>query len=636
MWSDYFKSQLNAAEIYPRFRIRIGTRSIPGWASMARGTWDNDNILELTSHGDNTTSADYFGAPDFKSMQCLTSDISFGAQSISPPQWTYQQASVSVKVLPEAYGELEKVKPGTYMVMECSLNDSDYETIFVGMFWNCSWDMTGTVTVQFRDLFALFAGRSNDDATTHNIEETPYMWWKGIGTYSWLTSGGSVTPGSDTEVQIALGRHKKGTKGNADPTLGGNGSLGDGPFEKSGKSLDAWEIRTVDSLGLITSSAEDNERRMCRVNVDGGDSFYMHYADTSTTSSVAKLTGIQAQVDGGLFGSNASAAIPINSTLEPVVAIYGNPVCVLFNTLYGYGWPKDMVGALFGNVEAAKTSPFVDFEFMKTMANNFRHNHEYACSFSSPGEAASKVGVFRMVITGEEVNGSQRILAGLAKWGVVPCFREGAYAAILVGAAEDLAELPEMFWGTLTRADIMSVNYTMIDEGCRTSYCGYTSSCSDLRGSFEPSISNDSTRYNPQSAPVVGEITVKSDAAASGGSAQGFYLYFDRNFFRPYYNNTPQRLSVVCRGLRAATACIGQYIDISIDGDFGPERSWSSGFVSGSVIDTVNIPGTHTEDSSQDIVWMIVGINADWVGNRVTLELIKVVDKPYIANTDAG
>lgn len=629
-WDSDFEHKLHSQHKHVKYRLVIGTYGVS--PNSATGRWEQGGhglhyCCEITSHGDGSNPSDYPGTT-FRTVQGLTRQMNFGGQAVSVRSWDHQQSSLTVGVLNYAATKVLPCVLGTMAKMEMSINGSNYNTIFVGVYQGMSWQMGGEVTLTFRDALSWGQTRSSDDQThvDHKSHSNDYTWFKGIGVQSYVTAA-PCTPGSTSIVDLTAMHYAGATYDVVESSLNYNHRLDD-----------AWRIHDVDLLGFYEGGAGSGTagNSFCFMVPDGGDAddqYFLQYSHVTSSGSAGVLNTPVAtttsETTAGGFGSNPSVLAPTGSVLKSVFPIYGNPICELANTLYGYGYHKNMVGALFGRYStSARASSYTDYDHMDSMARAWNQIYQAnRGTTSSTGRAP-----FRHVVTSEQRDGFGYLKGKFAKMGVFPSFRRGAYT---VGIGLDPHTMAEagVRVDKIERDDIMSVSWDLCDTGARTIYAGWNRTHSDLDSGGASTVgagSEGATSINLTS-PLIGGLEVKTtDVAPSSYAADGFGNFFDEQIFQPWYGTSPpSRATVVLKGLRWAKRGLGELIEMDLgetsDGVngwrqrlFGPSRRKASGRTEWkSVLDSAR--GTARDDLHY--AWLITGINIDWNGGFVTLEM---------------
>tara|TARA_R100001443_G_scaffold112277_1_gene125710 strand:+ start:1735 stop:3639 length:1905 start_codon:yes stop_codon:yes gene_type:complete len=614
-WSSTFRDQLETGTYHPQFRLRIGTHGVS--PASATGRWERGidgepNVVEITSHGDSSGGRDVSTA-NYTHVRGLTRDMSFGGQSIAVRTWELQTPSMSIGVTPEAASKVLMCSPGTMSLMQMSLDSgATYHTIFVGMYYNMSWSSSSsTVRLEFRDALSLLNGRATDDESLDDRGATQeFHWFKGVGHKEFTVSTPS-TPGSST--QMALG-------GETGPGLLHDITIS--AFRNNGKRDDAFKIEGTDTAGLSVSGGN----RFAYVKPDGGDPYYLRYTTTGTLGSsptAGALNGIHQTLSVNNFGSNVSVLTPTGSKVKSVLAVYGNPVAEVANTMYGNGYSKHMMGSIFGTVNEAKASPYTDYDRMSEMGRAFidiwRTTAPSFGSLSCP---------FKHIVSAQQRDGFSYFRSLFAKVGVFPRFKCGAYSVGYCGDPEMTSDYGDVFYkGTIPRREIVSVDWSLCDTSARQIYSRMLASQTDL-SSWAGADPLMTAAYGNQvkSAPIQYQIEVKTtDVAPGAGLASTFIEHFRRTQFEPWYARVPSRCTIVVGGFKWAHLAPGDVVDVEIglqandysgsqNHMFGP----SSDGMQMSVLDTVRT-GTYLPGESR--IWVVTGTNVNWLRGIVTLEL---------------
>ena len=608
-WNSDFETQLSSGHYHLKFRLRIGTLGINHRMGDSIGIMEVDDprVLEITSHGD--ASGTVYGGAEYKHVQGLTGEIRFGAQSVTPRKWEYQLATMSVGVSNLAASVLGGIAPKVLAVMECSINGSSYNPIFLGQYEGFSWSSgSATCTIQFRDAlgalqhgFSELRGEETKSVVTvgdPGREIEGYSWFKGIGSKSKLTN--PFLPGETTLQMIGYSSTSSAGK-----------FIENSAFQFGFRDDSAFIIHGADTLGFSESSGN----RFCLIDpVGGDDDCLVKFRGTGRTSSHSTLNGIVTDKYFGYPDADDSTC-GTDSPVTAVLPIYGNPVCELVNCFYQEGYGKSMTPGLFGRIGLAGGNDLIDWDACITTANLFRN--EWRSHVDSLGQAP-----FRHVVTSEQKDGFGYLRKLFAKMGVFPRWRRGAYS---VGYAGGMASIDHEDVPNINYSNVISMEIQPVDPSVKPIFTGLKFSNTDVDSHTVLGSTTIVSEYKPNSSPILPSMTVNtSDVAPGDPHGDDFAEWYRSMMFQRWYVFAqPSRFRVTVNNLKFARYSIGDSVTLdewptetkNKNGWetrlFGPSRSASKYDAN------IRLSGTNTANK-----FLIVSNLVDWVNGTVTFELL--------------
>ena len=542
MWSSEFKEQLSAKNYHLKFRLVLGTSQFPG---LKLGYWDKpSHIVEITSHND---PRGYAADGSYYTTHGLTQGITFGAQSISARTWAYQMGTLSVEMSNRAASQCLIMKPGCLAKLECSINESAYETIFVGQYMNMSWEGGPTTRLEFQDAMSYLMTRNNESGLFKGTFDRKrssdhHKWFKKLDDS--LTTTTVLVPGATDST------------GNAQMSGEGfenqSNDVDEHGFKNNQRLATALSIRDVDILYKDISEGGDGNR-FALVSPTSGNKYILRYITSVSTSTSAVLVNSK---NDKLFGYGVPTASTsgTGSIVQPVCVIYGNPVCELVNCFYQNGYSEEMVCGLFGDPTTAGSYDLIDFTEIRKVAKAFEGIWQDATGTTNGSP-------MRSVQTAPKENGFSHLSGLFAKFGVFPRWKNGAYS---VGIAAKPLEMKIKGIDTcyIYPEHIASVNWTLCDSSARSVYNQVIFKSSDI-DTHAVGATKDT---DPRAAPVLNGIEVNHSPVAAGETqAERYGDFWIETQFKPWWSVAPpSRATVVCSGLRYAEVGVGDLAKISM------------------------------------------------------------------------
>jgi hypothetical protein len=631
-WSASFLSAIDDDQLYPKFRLIVGNALVmddkPGFGSGARP------IRVITSQPEEL--AEGLPTDNLRQRDGFVS-ISIGSHSVVPRTLETQRASCTVTLTNEAAGYLLDCHKGAFSRVDCSINGSDWNTVFLGTFENLTWSGGATCSVSMIDVLNILTSKSYQTQAAGVDMAGPVrgFWFAGVGdtngsVYSIVTSGGSLE-----NIVFPAGTGHEAAK-----------PLNEYSWGKTYKMHNAWTPVAADQIYTDTAYGGDGTM-FVRVKGTAMPAGHTHctfqYSQILQTTGTTGVTAISNPMAVSTLGFKpfveGTTVMGATAEVTQLCHIFGDPVAELVNTFYQTGYHPNMVPGIFGSVATAGASPYLDWPDIKAKQRSWRGVWDhYTLSFS-----ISQNCPLRHVVKNQTSNALSYLGKVFAGFGVFPIYRQGGYSVgLMIGGPDGDMEVPE--W-TIQQERVISAKWTMVDSNIKGVYRGIEENQTE-EDRQPPNLSGDGGWFKA-STPIIQQLKVDTSTYAVGENpAQCFYRFFRSAIFNAFYvGRGGSRLTVVLAGLSYARLALGDYVTVEWDslqardysnptddlghymrGPYYPdwnEEGEGDSFEATpgewkSPISKPNVMGHLNSDYQK---YRVVGSQVDWMAGQVTLEL---------------
>ena len=615
-WSDRFKNALRAPMYHPRFRLTIGTTEVAGTA--ASDIWENNKAVQIYSHKPHESYMRSAATGDMFGVEGLVS-ISMGSRSITPRTLVAQHASCSVTVTNEAASFANECREGTLAKLECDVNGSGFNCIFIGMLKNIKWSGGATSQITMVDALNSLKVRAGEKIADARNQGSDFMWFKNIGEEATLAEPFTASSGTGSLKLLNAG-------------AGGAARVDHKGFPYSYRMFGAYTPRSSDLVFKVPADGGDGGFFAVVSPTDGpsGDVLVEYDAVGIDDASLGSggfgfLLNPHTEARLGYFDKASSVTDRVFGTgakVKSALLIHGDPVAELVNCFYQNGYHPDMVYGLFGSTSNAAASEYINWDDIEMRHRIWRRMWESVTTGNAP---------MRSVVTSTTRDGFTYLSKIFAKFGVFPTWREGSYS---VGLMLEQGRLYDAgYSGRVVRErDIVNASWEKTDSSSKATYRSV-----DARVTDPDSYTASGGNFAVDASPIIPKLDVKISECAAGETAgRAFFEFYKKLIFDPFYANKPaERATVVLGSMSFASMVPGDLVvfdfepirrdmrPVGYEQEFrGPHtvpNEDSGSTVHYHVLDSRLTKGTKRTANK---IWTVVGVQDDWMAGQVTIECI--------------
>ena len=613
-WTDDFKNALNATIYHPRFRLTIGTTEVAGTA--VSDIWENNKAVQIFSHNQQVGYSKSSSTSDFASVENGIVTVSMGARSVTPRTLVAQHAQCTVTVTNEAATIANRCKEGTLCKLECDVNGSGWNCIFIGMLKNIRWSGGATSQIQMVDALNSLKVRAGETNATRKNRESDFMWFKNIGETSKLATPFTGSSGTGGLVLASAG-------------LGAAGRADYKGLEKNFRSFQAYTPRPAD---LVFKHIADggNGGQFAVVTPTGsvtGDVICEYGTliiepESAGSTGTATINAPTTDPKLGYFqrtgGSLGDREFGTGATVKSALLIHGDPIAELVNCFYQNGYGSEMVYGLFGSPTNAAASEYINWSDIGMKHAVWRSIWDRFTTGNAP---------LRTVVTSTMRDGFTYLSKIFAKFGVFPTWKNGAYS---VGCILHQGEQYTAGYSgaIIPFSSIVNMSWEKNDNQTKAVY-----NAIDAKVTDKDSYTLGSHGFSVDASPIIPLMEVKvNECCVSQTSADRFYTFYREAIFNPWFTGTtPERATVTLNSMRYASLACGDLVAFQIDPinklerPTGYQQEFNAihkevGTIFEHILDSAT--GTDTTLAGGAKFWTVVSVQTDWMKGQVTIECL--------------